>query len=145
MRLRGTICLLALLFSWPARAVERVDAKIAINQVISKKLLPIDAAREGFVTPAFKFFQDGKLVGLLSGAPPAGMAFPSAMHSVPKGFSGKGLNEELAALHVPASTEGQTVVAYVMGGYCPPCGQIVGNVKAQLAGAARSKARVIVV
>jgi hypothetical protein len=120
------------------------DANVTSTQVLRKKLLPIVPPRNAFYYPAFKFFEDDKLVGIVSGALKPDIPLTSALHTLPDGFGKKTMNAELADLNLSAPTQGKTLVIYV-GEICPPCDQIVGDIKSRLPGAGWAQAKILTV
>jgi hypothetical protein len=132
----------------PVFADTPVEASVTITRVFQDNLLPIkDFSGRATIPgiPAFKFFENGALVGVLSGALPANVQMSTAIHTIPAGFSNKGLKDELTALNLPASTSRQTVVIFVMNGHCPPCDQIVRDVREKLSAAGWEKAKLLFV
>jgi hypothetical protein len=61
------------------RADSTPSATIPGSQVIENRLLPILPPSGSFVTPAFKFFEDNKLVDVKSRLPSAGWAKASIL------------------------------------------------------------------
>ena len=140
--------MLLLAYTLPLRADSRVDASISMAEVFQEKLLPIREAGNTVSIPgipAFKFFEGNKLVGLLSGALPKDKPMISAIHTLPDGFTNKTLQHELTRLKLPTQTSGHTVVIFVMNGNCPPCDQIIADVKEKLTGAGWDKAKILLV
>jgi hypothetical protein len=120
------------------------DATVTSAQVLQKRLLPIVPPRNAFYYPAFKFFEDDKLVGIISGALKPNVPLTSALHTLPDGFGSKTMNAELADLKLSAPTQGKTLVIY-LGEICPPCDQIVGDIKSRLATAGWAQAKILTV
>jgi hypothetical protein len=120
------------------------DATVTSAQVLQKRLLPIVPPRNAFYYPAFKFFEDDKLVGIISGALKPNVPLTSALHTLPDGFGSMTMNAELADLKLSAPTQGKTLVIY-LGEICPPCDQIVGDIKSRLATAGWAQAKILTV
>jgi hypothetical protein len=131
----------------PLQADTPANAAISGTQIVNRALLPIVNQETGsFNTPAFKFFEGNKLVGLLSGAATNARPLASAVHTLPDGFANQTLKQELIQLKLAAPTSGQTVLVYLQnGGACPPCDHIVADVRSRLAGVGWGKAQVLVV
>jgi thiol-disulfide isomerase/thioredoxin len=145
MKLPLTVALLLLACTMPLLADVPANSSLPIEEVYSKSLLPLNDIDKGFITPTSKFFDHNKLVGLLSGAPTSKTPLISALHTVPAGFANRPLKEELTTLKLTASNSEQTVLIYVMNGFCPPCDQIVHDIRGQLPSVGWSKARILIV
>jgi hypothetical protein len=126
------------------RADSTPSATIPGSQVIENRLLPILPPSGSFVTPAFKFFEDNKLVGIFTGALKNDKPLISAIHTLPNGFTDKTLKEELTVLNVSAPTNGRTLIVYVSE-VCPPCDHIIDDVKSRLPSAGWAKASILLV
>jgi hypothetical protein len=120
------------------------DANLRASDLIRQKILPLGIG-DSFNAPGFKFFEKGKLVGLIAGAPKKDIPFTTLVHTVPDGFVGAPLQAELAALKLPSASADKTLLIFVENGHCPPCDHIVENVKAQLASVGWGSAKIFTV
>ena len=126
------------------RAEEPANARAPIEEIMSKGLLSVNGKSPVF--PAFKFFDGGKLVGFLSGAPTPRNPLQTAVNTVPAGLETETLKGELATIHLAGPIGGKTLLVYRMNQrFCPPCDDIIAKVKGQMTEVGWANAKMLTV